>query len=288
MSFVYDKADVGYKTQVFYSSGNWVKPQGITMISITAIGAGGSGGTGTGLPVGNSRFGGGGGGSGAVTRLIIPEMFVTDSLVISVGTGGIGAVNGGNTTVDMVTRGNGDIYTRLIIASGGTSTTSLNAGIGGAIAVIGDALYSSMGVWTATAGVNGNAGTTTTGNLQIYANGGIPVCGGAGGAGMAAGSTVSSTGGQVLTAQPFYPTLPGGVGNTALTDGRNGPFSITPFYSMGGSGGGGGGTTPVSGGRGGNGAPGCGGGGGGAGTQPTGVGGVGGRGGDGLVIITCW
>ena len=77
MSFQYNLADINYKTAVFYQSGSWIKPQGITMVSITAIGAGGGGGGGA-----TSGFGGGGGGSGGITRLTIPEMFITDSLII--------------------------------------------------------------------------------------------------------------------------------------------------------------------------------------------------------------
>jgi len=296
MSFVYNFADIKYKTEVFTSSGIWIKPQGITMVSITAIGAGGGGGGGIANTSGSTRTGGGGGGSGAITRLIIPEMFITDSLVISAGTGGIGGVSsggagtrGGNTTVDMVTKGNGDIYTRIIIASGGTAGNGSAAGVGGIVAVIGDALYSSMGVWMAVEGWGGSAGTTSTGTASSIGIFGNPIVGGAGGGGMTAGSSVSTQGGAVngsVTAQ--IPTITGGVGNSSLTNGKNGSFSIAPFYSMAGSGGGGGGTTPISGGNGGNGAPGCGGGGGGAGTTPTGVGGTGGRGGNGLVIIQCW
>jgi hypothetical protein len=296
MSFVYNFADIKYKTEVFNSSGIWIKPQGITMVSITAIGGGGGGGGGITNTSGSTRTGGGGGGTGAITRLIIPEMFITDSLVISVGTGGNGGVSsggagtdGGNTTVDMVTKGNGDIYTRIIIASGGTAGNGSTGGLGALASVIGDALYSSMGIWTAYFGFPGSNGTTTTGTLVSFGIFGNPIAGGAGGGGMSAGSTVSSTGGAVngsTTSQ--IPSIAGGVGNTSLTNGGNGIISYTPFYTMGGSGGGGGGTTPISGGKGGDGAPGCGGGGGGAGTTPTGVGGTGGRGGNGLVIIQCW
>jgi hypothetical protein len=266
------------------------------MVSITAIGAGGGGAGGSTAASGSTRNSGGGGGSGAITRLIIPEMFITDSLVVSVGIGGSGGVSsggagtrGGNTTVDMVTKGNGDIYTRIIIASGGTAGNGVTAGAGGLVAVIGDALYSSMGVWTAIAGFGAATGSQTTGNGLFIGALGNPVMGGASGGGMAAASAASTTGGASNgSTTALIPTITGGVGNTSLTNGNQGSFSITPFYSLAGSGGGGGGQTPVSGGNGGNGGPGSGGGGGGAGTTPTGVGGTGGRGGDGLVIIQCW
>jgi hypothetical protein len=292
MSFVYDKPGIDYKTQVFYSSTNWIIPQGVTTISITAIGAGGGGGGGTTAAVTAARSGGGGGGSGGITRLTIPTMFLTDSLVINIGTGGDGGVssggtgaNGGNTFVDMVTKGNGDIYTRVIIASGGTGSVGSANGTGANIAVIGDALYSSMGVWVANGGVSGVVGNTADGAATIFGSTGIPLTGGAGGGGMAANITAPTGGGTVTGVSTFIPSNPGG---TSGGRGNLGNYSITPFYSLGGSGGGGGGTTPTSGGNGGDGAPGCGGGGGGGGTTPTGVGGTGGKGGNGIVIITCW
>ena len=71
----------------------WVKPRGITMVHITAIGAGGGGGTGN-SSVSTAASGGSGGGSGAVTRLTIPAIFLTDSLEITVAGGGTGGTGG--------------------------------------------------------------------------------------------------------------------------------------------------------------------------------------------------
>ena len=293
MSFLYDLADINYKTSVFYASGSWIKPQGITMISITAIGAGGGGAAGTAAANTVARTGGGGGGSGAITRLMIPEMFITDSLIINVGTGGSGGLssagagtNGGPTTVDMPVPGNGDIYTRVITASGGTGGgAGATAGAAGVVANVSEALYSTIGEWTAVAGQLAGAGTTATGTSITYAaTVGVPITSGAGGGGMAANGLTATNGGAI-TGAGFVPTNPGGISGAA---GNRGVYSLTPFYSLGGSGGGGGGNTPVSGGAGGHGNPGCGGGGGGGGTTPTGAGGTGGKGGDGLVIIQCW
>lgn len=297
MSYVNNFANTDYKTAVFYQSGIWIKPQGITMISITAIGAGGGGGGGTTAANTLTRTGGPGGGSGGITRIIIPEMFITDSLIITIGVGGNGAAaaggtggNGGNTSVDMVTPGNRDIYTFIVTASGGTGGNgSTNVpGAGGTSAAIGNSIYSSLGMWFATGGDGGDAGTNGAGNGLTYGRSGIPITGGAGGGGMAANVLTATQPGWLsgdAATQPFiaFPARPAAGGN-----GVDGTFSLTPFYSLGGSGGGGGGDTPVSGGAGGNGNIGCGGGGGGGGTSPTGVGGNGGRGGDGLVIIQCW
>ncbi len=86
----YHLADNQYKDQVFIGPiGNntassvfyWIKPRGITMIHITAIGAGGGGGSGN-SSVSTAASGGSGGGSGAITRLTIPAIFLTDSLEI--------------------------------------------------------------------------------------------------------------------------------------------------------------------------------------------------------------
>lgn len=297
MSFVYDLADTRYKTQVFYSSGNWVKPRGITMVSITAIGAGGGGAAGTAVTRVGARTGGGGGGSGSITRLIIPEMFISDSLVIVIGQGGTGGVssggagvNGGATYVDMPVPGGGATtlpfpFTRIVTTSGGTAGTGAFPGAGGSAALVGDAIYSNLGIWVALAGQSGSDGTTANGNNVSYATLGVPLVGGAGGGGMIANGLTPTNGGDMTGVAQFVPTI---IGGASGGNGNKGSLSITPFYTLGGSGGGGGGDTPASGGRGGDGAPGCGGGGGGGGTTPTGVGGTGGKGGDGLVIITCW
>ena len=276
MSYAYNLADNQYRSSIFYESGAWTKPQGITMVSITAIGAGG-------------------GGSGAITNLTIPEMFISDTLLVTIGTGGAGGasgsgtgVKGGDTYVDMSVPENNRIYTFVIVASGGTPASGATAGAGGVSANVQDALYSTLGVWTATAGQAGSGGNNASGTAVRYgATIGLPITAGAAGGGMVGGSTTPSNGGNIESIG-FVPTNLGGTGNNVLSGGTNGTFSIKPFYSLGGSGGGGGGTTPISGGNGGNGGPGCGGGGGGAGTTPTGAGGTGGRGGDGLVIIECW
>lgn len=296
MSYVYNLTDVNYKTNVFYTSTSWTIPQGANTISILAIGAGGGGAGGVANTSVNARTGGGGGGSGAITRITIPVICITDTLVIDIGVGGVGGTSGGGTGgngeptyVDMQGPNNRAIQTFLLVASGGTGGSTVSGGPGGVIATVSDSIYSQLGLWFALGGQSGSVGSVTNATGLTYAATGLPISGGGGGGGMAANATTASTGSDIVgTTSAFVPTNPGGVGNTSLTNGRLGPFSITPFYSLGGSGGGGGGTTPISGGNGGNGSPGCGGGGGGAGTSPTGVGGIGGNGGNGLVIIQYW
>ena len=280
MSFQYNLADINYKTAVFYQSGSWIKPQGITMVSITAIGAGGGGGGGA-----TSGFGGGGGGSGGITKLTIPEMFITDSLIIRVGTGGAGGTTGGGTGgnglptfVDQPVPGNGDIYTSVINASGGTGAVGATGGVGATAAAVGNSLYSNLGIWMALGGQGGGIGNTFDGVSVIYGVTGLPITGGAGGGGV--DETVPYFGGSI-TGAGFVPTNPGDVGGSG---GNKGVFSLTPFYSTGGSGGRG---MIFGSSVGGNGNIGSGGGGGGGAEFP-GTGGTGGQGGDGLVIIQCW
>ena len=285
MSFQYNLADINYKTAVFYQSGSWIKPQGITMVSITAIGAGGGGGGGA-----TSGFGGGGGGSGGITRLTIPEMFITDSLIIRVGTGGAeGATDGGTggnglpTFVDQPVPGNGDIYTRVITASGGTGAVGSTGGVAATAAAVGDSLYSTLGIWMALGGQGGGNGTNLAGTSVTYGVTGLPITGGAGGGGIE--EDTGDVGGSI-TGAGFVPTNPGGIGNTATYGGTKGVYSLTPFYSTGGNGGGGN-IDPFTSPNGGNGNIGSGGGGGGGAFSPA-LRGTGGKGGDGLVIIQCW
>ena len=310
MSFQYNLADTGYKTSVFYQSGYWIKPQGITMISITAIGAGGGGGGGATAAGAGIRCGGAGGGSGGITRIIIPEMFITDSLVVRIGLGGSGGPagiasnggTGGSTYVDNQVNGNGDIYTFVVVASGGTGggfgqgVASASGGAGATAANVSQALYSTLGQWFAIGGQQGGGSFTVNGTGTSVTYGidiGLPITSGAGGGAMPAGSSTNFPGGEI-TGRGFVPTNPRGTNsNSESRVGNKGAFSLTPFYSLGGSGGGsGGGGAGVpsgSGGAGGEGNIGCGGGGGGGGTTNVGgVGGAGGRGGDGLVIIQCW
>jgi hypothetical protein len=284
MSFVYNIADTDYKTAVFYQSDSWIKPQGITMISITAIGAGGGGGGGGPGDAGGS--GGGGGGSGGITRLTIPEMFITDSLIIRVGTGGdkgaTGGGTGGNglpTFVDQPVPGNGDIYTRVITASGGTGAVGATGGVAATAAAVGDSLYSTLGIWMALGGQGGGNGSNFDGVSVIYGVTGLPITGGAGGGGT--DEAVPYSGGSI-TGAGFVSTNTGG--NASLSNGNKGVFSLTPFYSTGGSGGKG---VIFSSSVGGDGNIGSGGGGGGGADFP-GTDGAGGKGGDGLVIIQCW
>jgi hypothetical protein len=101
---LYNLADTSYRTQVFYRPGTWVKPKGIHMVQITVIGAGGGGGGACCKTSTLGGCGGGGGASGVLSRMTIPAIFLTEELIINVGTGGSGGT-GGSTSVTGGTSG---------------------------------------------------------------------------------------------------------------------------------------------------------------------------------------
>ena len=90
-------------TQVYNSRGTytWNKPQGITMVSFFVVGGGGGGGRGGANSAILGVFGAGGGGGGAVTKLIIPAIFIPESLFINVGAGGGTSTAGGASFIDV-------------------------------------------------------------------------------------------------------------------------------------------------------------------------------------------
>jgi hypothetical protein len=67
----YNLPDTSYRTQIFYQNGQWIKPQGISLVYITLIGAGSGGGGGTSAALGVAATAGGGGGSGSISRVLI-------------------------------------------------------------------------------------------------------------------------------------------------------------------------------------------------------------------------
>lgn len=284
---LFDTTNNSYKNQVFYQSGTWVKPRGITMVSFFVVGAGGGGGTGSNTtPGATGNGGGGGGGGGAVSRLIIPAIFLPDNLTIVIGVGGDSATNGGNTYVDLP-NGSNVFTTRLVFSNGGgaggnaSASTNGTAGTGGAAASVStSAIYLNLGIQSSLAGGNGGGpSATTTTNLTSG--------GGRGGQRNSLG-TRSNPGGVIGNNTTLASVEPGDF-NTSFI-GSSGINVMIPFQSYGGAGG----WSSVStanqcGGDGGTGILGSGGGGGGGGNTgcPTGVS-LGGKGGDGFVIINCF
>ena len=287
---LYNLADTSYKTQVFYNTGYWVKPQGITMISITCIGPGGAGGCPIVGPTGgNSGSGGGAGGSGGMSTTIVPAWAVTDTLYVYVGSGGTGTnifnTTGGpgesaGTFVRLVPRGvinSVNQSANVCFANPGSGGAGVAAGGAGGTAATGLNMIAgnTTGVCNFFAGVNGG----NSGGPPATQQWGTRVVTGGGGGGNVAAATAFS--GGTVSGNTFVPTSFGGSASTNI-NGQDGVFSLTPFYSTGG----GGGATQIGlpGGNGGRGAIGSGGGGAGAGSTR----GRSGDGGSGLVIINCW
>ena len=284
---LFNLADTQFKTQVFYQSGIWYKPRGISMIHITCIGSGGGGGGANNVTLGTASFGGGGGGSGGVSQLTIPAIFLSDVLKITVGLGGAGGnpgvtgTAGGVTIVETQPGGAITPPTYICYAnagSGGQLGTTAGSGAGGAGgAVIGAtaALSLSSGIFSTQAGITGGASASSAAGVSTTNQGFRTASTGGGGKDA---SNVGFSGGTVLSGL-YAPEILGGLSGTT---GNAGFFSSSPFTFTGGSGGGASGSG--AGGTGGAGIICGGGGGGGAGV----TGSFGGRGGNGLVIISCW
>jgi len=295
---LYNLADKSQLQQVFYASGNWVKPRGVNMVEILCVGAGGGGGRGVSKPTGSAGGGGGGGGSGSSTTIMIPAMLLPETLDIYVGIGGRGATSastssaGQNTYVTLPSfiRPQPTSYsgTPLVCQAyggngggNGAINTAGAAGTSPLASSVGTYSYYLLGLNRNTAGQSGAAGGTTAGGGSItIGTNGVLFSGGAGGGGSSTADSVGG-GGSITSGSGILPTI--AVSNTASENGKNGNLFFKPLAGYGGTGG----AAGPTGGRGGNGAPGAGGGGGSTGYL-SGTQGDGGNGGNGLVIINCW
>ncbi|WP_159521612.1 DUF2341 domain-containing protein [Sunxiuqinia indica] len=145
---------------IFYSSGTFTVPDGVTSITVEAWGAGGGGASSTGSK------GGGGGGGGAYALATIP-VNSAQSYPVAIGAGGNSGSSGGNTYFN-----NGD----EVKAAGGSVGNFASGGPGGSIAA---------------SVVNGTA-------TAIYAggNGGVANNAGGGGGGSAFTNSVGGNGGD--------------------------------------------------------------------------------------------
>ena len=308
MDFSYNLANNSLKTQIYNDAGRYTYhiPKGVNMVYILVMGSGGGGGGGHTRAVSNAGGGGGGGGTGAISRLIIPSTFLSDSLTIIIPSGGNGGTGGNpatagsngaetNVLLNLNPELNPTPFNSFVLsASGGTgggagtATVGGPAGSGGGGTGSASMKIASLGEFTNRIGINGDIGGFPTATNVLYGGGSIPFTSGRGGGGIDATNPGTARSGSGVTGRGFVPDTDGGTAGSGVAGGNgpNGMFMIKPFFSL--SGMGGGSSNSSSGGSGGNGNSGCGGGGGGAGTTPGGSGGNGGKGGDGLVIITCW
>lgn len=247
----------------------WEKPRGCSMVRFLLIGAGGGGSS-------NATTGGAGGGSGAITSLLIPAMFVPDSIIVQVGTGGVGAAasatsasgSSGNNTILFGYFTSSSIVTLLSATGGNAASGSAGTGgAGGAVSLVN--YFSSAGIAQSVAGQTG-----ANSNTNLVATSTIPLMGGAGG--RPNGSTRSAT------PNYGYPEADSG----SATKAASGYFQLSPILlGCGGGGGGNNNGSVTNGGIGGDGGIGCGGGGGGS-DGTTGF--AGGKGGNGAAFIWAW
>ena len=106
MDFAFNLTNNAHKTQIFSSAGAYTYniPKGVTMVSILCLGAGGGGGGGQ-TRASGAGAGGGGGGTSGTARIIIPKIFLSNSLIVAIGQGGAGGgagLAGSNGTVSSV------------------------------------------------------------------------------------------------------------------------------------------------------------------------------------------
>ena len=215
-------------TNTFSTSGSFVIPAGLTLLTAECWGAGGAGG---GNDTSTSAGGGGGGGYSKTTISVTPNATIN----YVVGLGGVGTtasgVAGSASSFSSVSANGG---------GGGTSGTGGAAGLGGA-AGTGTSFSGGKGSNGSlvlgllfSGGAGGSAGTAANGNDASGVNGGAAVAGGAaGGSGatLAGSGTNGGTpgggggGGLVLL----------GIGNNKGGNGGNGQIKITytcPTYSI--------------------------------------------------------
>jgi hypothetical protein len=271
-----------YIIDISFTQMTWNKPRNCTMVYIQAWGLGGDGGNGYASATTSQRRGGGGGGGGTYSQIMIPSLFLPDSVIIigeTVVTVNLTTkiikvkVNSFNSELDLLLQaGHGQG------GSNATSGTSGAAGGGGATVTQQTNFYSGAGAWSTLAGQAGTDGryNASSGNNVSSPTTGLLTTGGAGGVGY---YTANVNGGTVSG---------GGFTTPASTShGSNGihEFRNQLMFSTGGAGGG----YRTSGAIGGDGgAPGIGSGGGGGAGGTTGEAGIGGTYGPGRVIITAW
>lgn len=244
----------------------WTKPSGISQVAFTIIGGGGSGYGTTG------GIGGGGGGSGGITQIMLPSIFLPNTIFMRVGGIAIASYVSiyPSTTAAYV----------LGYANGGTNAASSAGGSGAIVATIANMPLAAGFYYILQSGTNGAAGGNNTAGGSITL-GGFCLSGGAGGGG-------GSASGGNITGAGIIPTINGGIGNGTVGGTLNagsGVWFWKGFKGCGGAGGGARSTAPITGGNGGDGAYGCGGGGGGSTTTSAGIPG---KGGQGLVVVHYW
>lgn len=154
--------------QTFTSSGQWVKPTGLSANSVMMIELWGGGGGGGGTTGGASGISGGGGGGGYI-RHYMPASTATSSVLCRVGSGGTGGASGANSG----TAGGNTLFGTYVTAygggGGGYGNGAGNNGSGGG----GGGLSGAGGTGSNGGGVTsgGGYGAITTGSQDGFAGG---------------------------------------------------------------------------------------------------------------------
>ena len=181
--------------EVFTSNGTFTVPAGITKVKVTVIGGGGGGTTGS-----SNRAGGGGAGGGSAIE-IISGLTPADTVTITVGAGGAGALNassGGTSSFGAycsATGGAGSTGTNILVGtsggvgSGGQLNIKGGAGNRAGAAAGTSSIYALPG--SGGNSILGGGGSPTGGNGE---NGGNYGGGGAGGNQTGLGSTLGGNG----------------------------------------------------------------------------------------------
>lgn len=204
----------------------WVKPKGVSMCFMMAIGGGAGGGGGfSGVPSA-SLGGGGGGGAGGVARFLAPAFFLPENLFIQVGEGGAGgptnathattgtATNGTAGGISYISLGRSTANPNLLFQSsatqpgGGNGGGQTAAGAGGTAptaAVATNALLQ-LGIFASSinssAGAAGGPGGTSSLATTQFADGSIFITPGAGG-GNASAANQPLLGGSIIATAAF-------------------------------------------------------------------------------------
>jgi hypothetical protein len=282
----------------------WVKPKGISWVSVFLVGRGGDGGNGV-IGANSTAAGGGGGASGSQTHVLLPAWSLPDTLFLNLPASGTG-----NAFVCLYPDSSSIYYVIANATKGGNGgngagATAGAAGTAGTVASNGTMNAGwcvAAGTPNVTAGRAGGAGGTTGNATSVgFSVTSLRVMGGGGGGGLPAAGASGTTGAGIISNAALYPQMNVAAGQATATLPPNVPdngFILNPtihgvlgWQNYGGVGSGsthgtatGGGLVQV---RGGNGAPGCGGGGsGGALTGSTAA--TGGNGGPAFCILTTW
>ena len=186
----------GLKSQIFTSSGTWIKPAKTGFVRVFMVGGGGGGGGG-GVYTGDSDETSGGGGGGSSAQMIIAEVLVTGNVPITIGAGGLGGVaarkNGNSgTSGSKGTNGGQSLFGSILTALGGfggagglfggSSASRVVGGLGGMISG-----YDLTGLVASTLAAGGKGGGQTTNGVSGSFLGGYSSGGGIRGSGRGGG-----------------------------------------------------------------------------------------------------